>query len=34
MQFFVICREKKKDKEREELWKKLEKLELNHKGKK
>ena len=29
-----LYREKKKDKERDELWKKLENLALNHKGKK
>ncbi len=34
LRFVSIFREKKKDKERDELWKKLDNLALNHKGKK
>lgn len=30
---FSVCREKKKEKEREELWKQLEKLELESRNK-
>lgn len=28
--FFPFCREKKREKERDELWKRLAELELNH----
>jgi|JYMV01.1.fsa_nt_gi hypothetical protein len=34
MKFSFVFREKKKEKDREELWKKLEKIEVNSKGKK
>ena len=29
---FVCFREKKKEKDREELWKRLDKVQLNHKN--
>jgi hypothetical protein len=30
MQYHLVSREKKKEKERDELWKRLEKLEMNN----